>query len=487
MSVEHNFKVYRETVAQDSGSIMAVPYLPPHLRDVLTVYEMESEKTESGLFSLRRLKLLGSAMHQVLRFAASDCRPLPSKNARLHDFLATHLAFMSEEKLDTLSSSWQDRLRNCSEEKSCRICRLLVEDDVVASSSHPVISSTDFVVLVLPVSHTVAELKVAIESLLGCDCKSISLCEVGVRIPIEDDFDLAECLTSSALPTFGVRMDPQSTPSSNRRTAFASMPSLSSINISSIKNNTNNNNNNNNNNSANSSSASLSSSGTSVVGVLQRLSSALLGSPRKASPPEDVESSESFDDSSSAERPPLFRQYSKKSETETTPTQKRRSSKRLVAKEPTLKSLSGTADKMQSPRQLKTHQRGSMFTVTLESANRAPMKISVASDLPLERFRVVISLLRDEFAVFELSVNGQLLTPELWTKLQMEEESPKLVMSELRDLDQVVDSELLSGVFAKFCQQIKGESCGKLLRFVSMVKIFFFFFFFLKKFCFCFR
>lgn len=125
MSVEHNYKVYRETVAQDAvGNSPVVPYLPAHLRDVLTVHEVEAALTPAGNVSLPRMKKLAAAMHQVrkrksccccflrrkqvLRF--TECKVLSSKNVRLHDFLASQVAFLSEEKLDTLSTAWRDRL-----------------------------------------------------------------------------------------------------------------------------------------------------------------------------------------------------------------------------------------------------------------------------------------------------------------------------------------------------------------------------------------
>jgi hypothetical protein len=43
LSFDSNYKTYRETVAQDgqtTNASMVVPFLPPHLRDILTIHEV---------------------------------------------------------------------------------------------------------------------------------------------------------------------------------------------------------------------------------------------------------------------------------------------------------------------------------------------------------------------------------------------------------------------------------------------------------------
>jgi hypothetical protein len=142
----------------------------------------DSPFSASGSVNYRRVKALGGAMHHVLHFC-HDSKAMTSRNSRVRDFLASQVTFLSEERLDELSEWWQKRLQSgADEEVHGRVCRLLLEEEVTA---FPAIPEADFLVLVHPTSQSMAEMKIAIETLTGTECLAISLCNQGMRIPIE--------------------------------------------------------------------------------------------------------------------------------------------------------------------------------------------------------------------------------------------------------------------------------------------------------------
>lgn len=207
LDVTNNFKVYRGQLEEAAKSEQpCIPYIPLHLRDMLTIYEREEnhltglDDEGKQLVNYEKMVALGQTMHTILQFRGVQWKG--TQDVAMREFLLK-LPFYSEDDLLESSDHW--KAHGVQGESGVgpadgaggtipQGMRAAMVDKTVA-----IALAFDMMVVVFPFLVTAGfkELKKQVKSIYGKDCELYFQTQSGLSIHLASQAEMSSFLTSS--------------------------------------------------------------------------------------------------------------------------------------------------------------------------------------------------------------------------------------------------------------------------------------------------